>query len=40
MVVLVIVLLGGYFWVHISAPCDTFKYTPAKNVPARCFMHR
>lgn len=23
-------------WLHFSAPCGTFKYSPVKEIPARC----
>lgn len=25
-------------WMHYAGPCELYRYTPAKDVPARCFM--
>jgi hypothetical protein len=27
-------------WARFAGPCYLFDYTPAKDVPARCLMHR
>jgi hypothetical protein len=40
LIVVTVLLLAGHFWARVSAPCDTFKYTSVKDVPARCLMHR
>lgn len=34
------VLVLGSLWVQAEAPCSWFGLTPAKDVPARCLMHR
>lgn len=35
---LLVVLIGGGAWVQTSAPCGLWKYSPIKDVPARCVI--
>lgn len=39
-VVLALTLVVGGVWVRAEAPCSWFSLVSAKDVPARCLMHR
>jgi hypothetical protein len=38
--VVLIAFIAFGIWAHFAGPCYLFDYTPAKDVPARCLMHR
>jgi hypothetical protein len=38
--VAIVLMIGGSIWVYTAAPCSLLGSMPAKNVPARCLMHR